>query len=277
MEIGCTPTRNVSQIIANSNGQVGGSGPGPVVLSARCRACRTMKSIKAPAFEGRNRSPNPSFAPCCVPAAPFSSCLSPGRNAASRSLVNGAGTKKGVIHSQFSNQGNFRTSPVFLSFFFFFFSFFLTDFVLFSLSLFFLLLLLEASCIEKSNFDRSSSFSCSRSFFVSRRSTEILLHLLISSVSIFRERWAPSEKNAITFFKLHFPSPAIRRSFFRFVRRLYWSLVKKQREQLQYILIVSALSNFFFPLAGKRAGAIATASSSFLFFPSPRLLPPPLL
>lgn len=53
--------RNVSQIIPNSNGQVGGPGPGPVVLSARCRACRGMKSIKAPVFEGRNRSPNPSF------------------------------------------------------------------------------------------------------------------------------------------------------------------------------------------------------------------------
>lgn len=48
MEIGCTPTRNVSQIISNSNGQVGGPGPGPVVLSALCRACRRMKSFQPP-------------------------------------------------------------------------------------------------------------------------------------------------------------------------------------------------------------------------------------
>ena len=65
------------------------------------------------------------------------------------------------------------------------------------------------------------------------------------------------------FFKLHFPSLAIRRSFFRFVHRLYWSLVKKQRDQLQYILIVSALSNFFLLLAGTQDD-----SSPVVFFSS---------
>lgn len=126
--------RNVSQIIPNSNGQVGGPGPGPVVLSARCRACRGMKSIKAPVFEGRNRSPNPSFGSPPPPLArpsPFSSvCLLGKRASRTLSLFawdggDGDGGEGGHSVSIFNERGNRRSppipSPLFSVFLFFFF------------------------------------------------------------------------------------------------------------------------------------------------------------
>lgn len=119
--------RNVSQIISNSNGQVGGPGPGPVVLSARCRACRGMKSIKAPVFEGRNRSPNPSFGSLLflllshASRAPrlFHPCVCWG-NAHTPAWDGGGGMEeKGGIQSPFSTdeRGNRRPffSPSFLT------------------------------------------------------------------------------------------------------------------------------------------------------------------
>lgn len=124
----------MSQIISNSNGQVGGPGPGPVVLSARCRACRGMKSIKAPVFEGRNRSPNPSFGslPLLLPHASraprlFHPCVCWG-NAHTPARDGGGGVEeKGGIQSPFSTdeRGNRRPTPFFLSVFLFFLLLFL--------------------------------------------------------------------------------------------------------------------------------------------------------
>lgn len=131
--------RNVSQIIPNSNGQVGGPGPGPVVLSARCRACRGMKSIKAPVFEGRNRSPNPSFGslplvlflslpPRFARPSPFSSpCVCWGN--ARRAHYGGGGDERkgGYSVSIFNGRKGESSYPLFFSlslpFFFFLFSY----------------------------------------------------------------------------------------------------------------------------------------------------------
>lgn len=131
--------RNVSQIIPNSNGQVGGPGPGPVVLSARCRACRGMKSIKAPVFEGRNRSPNPSFGslplvlflslpPRFARPSPFSSpCVCWGNARRAHYGGGGDGRKGGYSVSIFNGRKGESSYPLFfslsLSFFFFFFSY----------------------------------------------------------------------------------------------------------------------------------------------------------
>lgn len=122
--------RNVSQIISNSNGQVGGPGPGPVVLSARCRACRGMKSIKAPVFEGRNRSPNPSFGSLSLlllshaSRAPrlFHPCVCWGNAHTPARDGRGGMEEKGGIQSPFSTdeRGNRRPTPFFLSVFLFF-------------------------------------------------------------------------------------------------------------------------------------------------------------
>lgn len=128
--------RNVSQIIPNSNGQVGGPGPGPVVLSARCRACRGMKSIKAPVFEGRNRSPNPSFGSLPLvlllslrhaSRAPrlFHPRVSVGETRVAHTMEGAGMGEKGGIQSPFSTdeRGN-RPTPFFsLSRFLFFSSF----------------------------------------------------------------------------------------------------------------------------------------------------------